>query len=91
MRASNFDVDIIISSLNGSCTTLEECIVSHYEGMTLDDLIDEDHAKIDSEIFCCGSCGWWNEVSDEASEEAKEAQGESVDDQICKDCCPESE
>lgn len=68
MRAENFDIEIIIDSLRGTCNTLDETINSIYPGMEYEDLTDEDHEEIDNNIFCCETCGWWTDVS-EMSEE----------------------
>lgn len=76
MKPSNFDINEIISTLQGTCMTLDEALP---EGMSVDDLTQEDHDAIDNEIFLCVECGWWMELCDDGG------------DGICTDCQPEDE
>lgn len=63
----------IISDLVGTCGILDEVAKAH----GIDDLTISDLAFIETEIFCCSSCGWWCEVC-----EGHEVDGETV----CDDC-----
>lgn len=74
MSPENFDLSQLVNDLLGTCKTPDEFLP---EGMTWEDLTADDHAKIDSEIFECASCGWWCE-NDELNEVGSE--------QYCNDC-----
>ena len=88
MRPKNFDINKVIESVQGTCDTLE----SHLpDGMEENDLTPEDYIKIDNEIFLCSECGWWCEICQAASEEAKEANDRTLCENICEDCCPEED
>lgn len=75
MRPSDFDIQKLIESLQGTCSTIEEHLP---EGMEWVDLTKEDHEAIDAEIFLCEQCGWWCERNEESEQE------EYVE--HCKDC-----
>lgn len=75
-KPEEFDIHVIIESLQGTCGTLSSAVNEAYPDMTEDDLTDEDHQLIDLEIFLCEECGWWCEI------------GEQHDDH-CDDCCHE--
>ena len=83
MRAKDFDVQLIIDTLQGTCTeTLQSAIETHYPEMSEDDLTSDDHNDIDNEIFECAECGWWCEQC-----QSTDKDGEPV----CDDCNPENE
>ena len=59
MRAANFDINVIIDDLRGTCKSIDESVESNYPGMEYSDLTTEDFEKVDSEIFECTQCNWW--------------------------------
>lgn len=67
----------LIDYLQGTCKSLEEGL----EQMGISELTQDEHAVLDGEIFCCDTCSWWCE----ASEEAEEFPGR------CTDCHPEED
>lgn len=73
--------DEIISSLQGTTNSLEQVLESHNK----EDLEDNSEflAFLDSLIFCCSMCGWWCEISEEASED------HNLSEFTCKECCDE--
>ncbi len=84
MRAEEFDIQIIIDSLQGTGQTLSSCVEEHYPEMSEDDLISDDHDAIDNQIFLCEQCGWWCEQS-----EANENPDGGGD--LCNDCHAETD
>jgi len=78
MKPKDFDLDEFIQDLQGTCKTMESALP---EGMTIEDLTEDDLENIDQEIFNCETCNWWCEVSEMASEEGS----------ICRDCIGEGE
>lgn len=60
MRHDNFDIESIISYLDGdmSSTGAEAMIHSEYNGMTIDDLTDEEKEELDNRLSDCQGCGW---------------------------------
>ena len=78
MRAQNFDVQVLISYLEGSCHSLLEGMELCFYGMTESDLTSDDNIEIDGEIFRCSSCDWWRSV-DERCE----------DGETCNECTEE--
>jgi len=80
MRPTDFDVNKIIETCQGTCTeTLQSALDYHYPGMQEEELTEDDHNDIDDQIFMCNTCGWWCE----SSEESEEAVGD------CRDCAEE--
>ena len=79
MRPDDFDVQELINSLQGTCSSIDDHLP---EGMNWEDLTNEDHEAIDNEIFLCAECGWWCEISE---------QVESDDEQYCRDCREEED
>lgn len=68
--------DKVIDLLRGTCNFLAfACDIC---GVDLDDL---DYEKLDSEIFCCDTCGWWCDISELSTEVEHH----------CSDCYPEEE
>lgn len=80
MRAVNFDIQIIIDSLQGTGNSISSVIESNFPEMTEDDLTDEDYSNIDNEI----QCGWWCETSE--GNENPDGGGD-----LCSDCFSEME
>lgn len=76
MRPDSFDIKELIDHLRGTCLSIDEAL-SNFD-MEEDDLNTEDHDAIDSEIFRCSQCSWWEDVCDQA-------EG-SEDDPMCEDC-----
>jgi len=72
-RPNHFNVHELIQALQGTCTTINEHLP---DGMTDDDLTEDDHMAIDNEIFLCDECGWWCEV----------CEMNDTGDHICNDC-----
>jgi len=66
----------IIEYLKGTCESLDSGC--HVCGCTFDDLSVEELQELDGEIFMCGECNWWCELS--------EANGD--DGSVCTDCHP---
>ncbi len=66
----------LIDYLQGSCYSLYEGC--NTLGIEEDDLTIEELEELDSQIFNCGVCGWWCEIS----EDSGIGEGEF----ICTDC-----
>ncbi len=71
MKPNDFDIQVLIDDLQGTCQTIEHFLP---EGMEREDLTETDLETIDQEIFLCEQCGWWFEVS------------EQTEDGLCRDC-----
>lgn len=84
MRAKNFDIQVVIDDLQGTCDTLQGGIENHYPDMTEDDLTEDDHTILNNQIFLCDTCGWWCEISEQCNENP-ECGGSD-----CTDCCEPS-
>lgn len=69
MKSSNFDINKVIESLEGSCDTIDDVIESLYPGMDEDDLTGDDYNAIDNQIFRCPTCGWWFDLSEQSDNE----------------------
>lgn len=82
MRAENFDINILIETLQGTCDSLDQVLENLYPDMVQDDINKEEKWQMYNEIFLCPVCGWWCENSD-ASEEEKDGE------QVCNDCYEE--
>lgn len=76
MRPADFNVQELISALQGTCTTIEEHLP---EGMEWSDLTKDDHKAIDNEIFLCEQCGWWCENCEQSED----------DETLCNECSEE--
>jgi hypothetical protein len=79
MKTENFDVQVLIYHLQGSCDTLNSAIDTLFPGMSEDDLTEDDHNEIDNQIFLCETCGWWCEICEQDL------------DGNCEDCSTENE
>ena len=76
---SKIDVDAVIAYLQGTTNTLSYAIDEITNGeFSEDDLTIQDHDKIANEIFCCKTCNWWCEISEQSE------NGET-----CVDCAEE--
>lgn len=73
IKPEDFDINDVISDLQGSCKTLVQALEELYE---IDEsvLTEEDIAYINNVIFLCEGCGWWNDLS------------EQQDEGLCSDC-----
>lgn len=76
MKPENFDIHELISSLQGTCSTIDDHLP---DDMELEDLTEQDYADIDNEIFLCETCGWWCEIGEVSEHE----------DGVCTDCVEE--
>lgn len=85
MRPDDFDIHLVIESLQGTCGTIQGAIEDHYPDMTELDLTSEDHDMIDNEIFECDTCNWWCEISEMCS------QTDDCGGDHCENCCTEIE
>lgn len=65
-----------IECLKGTCNSLSHCA----EINDLDDMDEELVSAIDQEIFCCTSCNWWCEISEEVSAFVGHPE------MLCRDC-----
>lgn len=74
MRPTDFDIQTVIDSVQGTCDTINDHLP---EGMNDMDLTLEDHNSIDNQIFQCDECGWWYEQCQNAGD---------ADDGKCEDC-----
>lgn len=83
MRAENFDIQVIIEGLQGTMDSIQQQLDFYYPEMTEDDLTEDDHSKLDQEIFLCANCGWWCEISEESGIDESEL--------VCNDCAEENE
>lgn len=72
MRPKDFSINDLITDLNGTCNSIDYYLP---DGMSYDDLTDEDFQAIDDELFEFDLCGWWCENSEMAE-----------DDRSCEDC-----
>jgi hypothetical protein len=57
----------IIDDLQGTCKSLTEACENH--NLDFDELDFDELDELDQNIFCCDSCGWWYEISEEAEAE----------------------
>lgn len=64
----------IVEALTGTCKSIDDCIEDGEDAMDAE-LV----ATIDTEIFECGTCGWWCKWSEE-SERTPDS---------CTDCAPD--
>lgn len=78
MRAENFNVQELIDYLEGTLHSLDEGLETCFPGMDSTDLNTDDHQKIDDQIFCCETCGWW-------FTDSQDSEGN------CSDCSDEEE
>ena len=83
MRAPDFNIDLLIQNLQGTCNTLDEVVSDLYPGMDETDLTEDDHSIIDNEIFLCDTCNWWCEIC-ESCNEYEDCGGVN-----CESCCEE--
>lgn len=67
--------DEIVQHLNGSCNSLTQTLDLFGAEYLEDDM--EFLEYLDSEIFCCETCGWWSELSELGHNESA---------QTCIDC-----
>ena len=78
MRHKDFDIQVIIDSLGGTCRTIQETIDICYPGMDESEMKYTELLMIDNQIFLCDSCGFWcMGVPDFDS---------GPDENICEDC-----
>jgi len=76
IRPADFDINDVISFLQGTCKTLNEALVALYEVDGDENILtSEDHAVMDNEIFLCDTCNWWFDISEQ-----------SEDGEKCNDC-----
>lgn len=79
MRPEKFDIEEFMNYLRGSCTSLEEAGNQLY-GEDFDwisDLTQGELQQLDTEIFQCIECGWWND---------KPAEENEWGEWVCTDC-----
>lgn len=76
IKNNGIDIEQVIEDLTGSCDSLHSVLNSY--GFTDDDMTSEKYLRLDEEIFCCDSCGWWCEIN----EEHENDNG----DRVCDDC-----
>ena len=68
-KPEDFNIDLLISSLQGTCQSLDETIKQVYgEEYGEDIMSEEDRSTLDNEIFKCETCDWWCEIGDQDSE-----------------------
>lgn len=80
MDITNSDLEVVVSSLVGTCNSLQECLQSLY-GINEDELSQENCLYIDENIFCCVDCGWWCYQSEMTNDE-------DCDEWACNECRP---
>ena len=75
-KINSDEIKEIISNLQGTCDTLTGAIqeVTGNDSLGDKDLTQAQHDEIYNEIFLCGQCSWWCEVS------------EREKDYLCNDC-----
>lgn len=73
--------DEIVHDLQGTCKSLFESLCAHGHE-SLEEKLDF-LQYLDSQIFLCTTCGWWYEISEEASEDA------DLEEQTCRECVEE--
>ncbi len=79
MRDLDKEITKIIEYLQGSCNTINQAVAAVIsEELDENFLTQKQLEEIDSELFCCETCGWWCEISDQGEDE----NGEPA----CKDC-----
>ena len=81
-KITDKQVDEIISTLQGTCDTLDGAIqeICDDDELSSDDLTEDQHDKIANEIFLCDDCGWWCKTSEKSDIEDEEVCDE------CKEC-----
>ena len=81
MKPVKFNIQDLIDSIEGTCNSIDSTVQSMYDdGDDFDwmgDLTPEELETLDSQIFQCQQCGWWNEQPAEENE---------YEEWICYDC-----
>lgn len=80
IKNNGIDMAEVIDDLLGSCDSLHSVLNSY--GFTDDDMTSQNYQRLDEEIFCCDSCGWWCESCEEH---------EHNGDRVCDDCNEDDE
>lgn len=84
MRHPDFDIEILINNLRGTCNSMEQVMDDLYPEMDwMVDATKEELEGLDSEIFQCEECGWWCEQH--------EMCDDNSGDWVCRDCRPGDE
>lgn len=79
-KIEDFKIEELVEALQGTTESIEHFLPN---GMTEEDLTEEDQQYISNEIFLCATCGWWCEICQNV---------ESDDgDMHCSDCKDEDE
>ena len=73
--------DAICYDLQGTCQSLDYVLEETHNRPDLQNNT-EFLGYLDDTIFCCTSCDWWCEISEEASEE----YADKFQELICRDC-----
>jgi hypothetical protein len=81
MNVTILQIAEIISTLEGTCMTLDQGVVQVMEVEDFELDIDA-LGHIDNYIFNCCTCGWWYEMSEE---------GGGEDEYICTNCIEDEE
>lgn len=76
MGLSTEEMQQLISELNGSSLTIEECLP---HGLGMSDLTDANMDELNQVLFLCSVCDYWHELSEEAEASTEERR-------ICEDC-----
>ncbi len=76
-KITDEQVEQIINYLRGTCNSLCNVLESMNEDWCDDDLTQAQLEHIDEEIFCCTTCDWWYEISQQ-----------SEDGETCDECTP---
>lgn len=87
MIISKKNILALIELLKGSCISMSEAIdILNYDlklKIRQEDLSKKDIANINSEIFQCFECGWWEDLTNIAFSEEPEL---TPDENYCQDC-----
>lgn len=78
-------LDELVESLRGTCMNTIDGMMSELFNLTEDDLSADEMSHIEMEIFICGECGWWCEISQES--EIDKGDGE----RYCTECIGDEE
>jgi len=69
------DIDKLVHNLRGSSKTLEQGL--EVQGLSLEDMTDQDNDALDEEVFKCDTCSWWCDIMYAVDDDG---------DRVCTDC-----
>lgn len=57
-KLSDQQISSIADGLLGTCGIIDDFLP---DGVSFDDLLEDDCLEIDGKVMCCETCGWWAE------------------------------